>query len=384
LENRMNISSVSDKLQEEIDRQRQDIRSDGYSMSIGELVSLYESQEIEIHPEFQRFFRWSDYQKNSLIESILLGIPIPPIFVAQRDDGVWDVIDGLQRLSTIYQFLGKLKDEKGVLISPIILQETNYLPSLEGKRWEDKENEEKSLTKSQQLDFKRTKINVVIIQKESNKKTKYELFQRLNSGGSICTPQEVRSCILVSVNPQMYQWMKKLSENEDFRSCINLSETLEEEQYDMEILSKYLILRNIKIETQTISNIAGFITDKIQEAASSPSFNYEEEQKAFETTFKILNQTTKDNTFRKYDPVTDKFSRGFLLAPFEVIAMGIGYHYKKYEAVISAGEINNLDIKGNLKKMWLSEDYQNAYGRGKDSKTRVPKLIPLGRKLFDL
>jgi Protein of unknown function DUF262 len=380
----MNIISVSDKLQEEIDRQRQDIRSDGYSMSIGELVSLYESQEIEIHPEFQRFFRWSDYQKNSLIESILLGIPIPPIFVAQRDDGVWDVIDGLQRLSTIYQFLGKLKDEKGALISPIILQETNYLPSLEGKKWEDKNDEENSLTKSQQLGFKRTKINVVIIQKESNKKTKYELFQRLNSGGSICTPQEVRSCILVSVNPQMYQWMKKLSENEDFRSCINLSETLEEEQYDMEILSKYLILRNIKIETQTISNIAGFITDKIQEAASNPFFNYEEEQKAFETTFKILNQTTKENTFRKYDPATDKFSRGFLLAPFEVIAMGIGYHYKKYEAVISAGEINNLDIKGNLKQMWLSEDYQNAYGRGKDSKTRVPKLIPLGRKLFDL
>jgi Protein of unknown function DUF262 len=380
----MNISSVSDKLQEEIDRQRQDIRSDGYSMSIGELVSLYESQEIEIHPEFQRFFRWSDYQKNSLIESILLGIPIPPIFVAQRDDGVWDVIDGLQRLSTIYQFLGKLKDEKGALISPIILQETNYLPSLEGKKWEDKDDEENSLTKSQQLGFKRTKINVVIIQKESNKKTKYELFQRLNSGGSICTPQEVRSCILVSVNPQMYQWMKKLSENEDFRSCINLSETLEEEQYDMEILSKYLILRNIKIETQTISNIAGFITDKIQEAASSPSFNYEEEQKAFETTFKILNQTTKDNTFRKYDPATDKFSRGFLLAPFEVIAMGIGYHYKKYESAISSGEISNLDIKGNLKQMWLSEDYQNAYGRGKDSKTRVPKLILLGRKLFDL
>jgi Protein of unknown function DUF262 len=380
----MNISSISDKLQEEIDRQRQDIRSDGYSMSIGELVSLYESQEIEIHPEFQRFFRWSDYQKNSLIESILLGIPIPPIFVAQRDDGVWDVIDGLQRLSTIYQFLGKLKDEKGALIPPIILQETNYLPSLEGKKWEDKDDEENSLTKSQQLGFKRTKINVVIIQKESNKKTKYELFQRLNSGGSICTPQEVRSCILVSVNPQMYQWMKKLSENEDFRSCINLSETLEEEQYDMEILSKYLILRTIKIESQTISNIAGFITDKIQEAASNPSFNYAEEQKAFETTFKILNQTTKDNTFRKYDPVTDKFSRGFLLAPFEVIAMGIGYHYKKYEAVISAGEINNLDIKGNLEKMWLSEDYQNAYGRGKDSKTRVPKLIPLGRKLFNL
>jgi uncharacterized protein with ParB-like and HNH nuclease domain len=173
----MTISSVSDKLQEEIDRQRQDIRSDGYSMSIGELVSLYEGHEIEIHPEFQRFFRWSDYQKTSLIESILLGIPIPPIFVSQRDDGEWDVIDGLQRLSTIYQFLGKLKDEEGQFITPLVLQGTKYLPSLENKKWEDKYDEKNSLTKSQQLLVKRAKINVVIIQKESSSNTKYELFQ---------------------------------------------------------------------------------------------------------------------------------------------------------------------------------------------------------------
>jgi hypothetical protein len=379
----MNISSVSDKLQEEIDRQRQDIRSDGYSMSIGELVSLYESQEIEIHPEFQRFFRWSDYQKTSLIESILLGIPIPPIFVSQRDNGEWDVIDGLQRLSTIYQFLGKLKDETGRSIPPLILQRTKYLPSLENKKWEDKYDEENSLTKSQQLLVKRAKINVVIIQKESSSSTKYELFQRLNSGGSICTPQEVRSCIVVSINPPMYHWMKRLSENEDFKSCINLSEKLEEEQYDMEILSKFLILRNITMENQTISNIAGFITDKIQEAASNPLFDYDEEEKAFEITFKVLNQTTKEDTFRKYDPDTDRFSRGFLSAPFEVIATGIGYNYKKYELAIAAGKINELDIKGKLKKMWENEEYQNAYGRGKDAKTRVPKLIPLGRELFN-
>jgi Protein of unknown function DUF262 len=380
----MNISSTSDKLQEEIDRQRQDIRSDSYSMSIGELVSLYESQEIEIHPEFQRFFRWSDYQKTSLIESILLGIPIPPIFVSQRDNGEWDVIDGLQRLSTIYQFLGKLKDDSGKLISPLVLQQTKYLPSLENKKWEDKYDEKNSLTKSQQLLVKRAKINVVIIQKESSSNTKYELFQRLNSGGSICTPQEVRSCILVSINPSMYQWMKRLSENEDFKSCINLSETLEEEQYNMEILSKFLILRNMTIENQNISNIAGFITDKIQEVANNISFDYKEEEKAFNITFKILNQTTKEDTFRKYNPDTDKFSRGFLSAPFEVIATGIGYHYQQYESSLSTGKFNELNIKGKIKKMWENEEYQNAYGRGKDAKTRVPKLIPLGRELFTL
>jgi len=227
-------TNVSDKLQEEINRQGQDIRSDHYSMSIGELISLYEDNEIEIHPEFQRFFRWSDSQKTSLIESILLGIPIPPIFVSQRDSGEWDVVDGLQRLSTIYQFLGKLKDAQGELVSPLVLQGTKYLPSLENKKWDDQCDQINSLTKPLQLIIKRSKIDVIILLKESNSNTKYELFQRLNTGSSICTPQEVRSCILVSINLKMYQWMKNLSENEDFKSCINLSERLEEEQYDMD------------------------------------------------------------------------------------------------------------------------------------------------------
>ena len=52
------------------------------------------------------------YKKLNSIESILLGIPIPSIFVSQRDDGVWDVVDGVQRLSTLFQFTGVLKDEE--------------------------------------------------------------------------------------------------------------------------------------------------------------------------------------------------------------------------------------------------------------------------------
>lgn len=82
-------------LQSEIASLRTEIRTDGYPMSIGEWASLYESNELDIHPEFQRFFRWSNSQKTALIESILLGIPIPSVFVSQRDDGVWDVVDGL-------------------------------------------------------------------------------------------------------------------------------------------------------------------------------------------------------------------------------------------------------------------------------------------------
>src|SRR4051794_12792401 len=126
------MMAIQDELQDQVDRQRREIHTDAYSQSISEWISLYENNEIDIHPEFQRFFRWTLLQKTKLIESILLGIPIPPIFVSQRDDGVWDVVDGLQRLSTIYQFVGILRNEDGSRVDPLILEGTPYLPKLEG------------------------------------------------------------------------------------------------------------------------------------------------------------------------------------------------------------------------------------------------------------
>ena len=199
---------------------------------ISEWVSLYENDELDIHPEFQRFFRWSDSQKTSLIESILLGIPIPPIFVSQRPDGVWDVVDGLQRLSTIYQFLGILKDEENNAVNPLILDSTKYLPSLGGKIWEDPLDDDNSLTQDIRLIIKRSKIQASIILKESVENAKYDLFQRLNTGGSDLSPQEVRNCILVMFNKELFLWLQDLAKFEPFQECISLSDRPLSESYE--------------------------------------------------------------------------------------------------------------------------------------------------------
>ena len=180
----MNIGEQVDTLQFEIDCKRKEIRSDSYSMSVGEWISLYEQEEIEIICKFQKGFRWSDRQKTALIESILVGIPIPAIYVYQRKDGIWEVVDGLQRLSTIYQFVGILKDENGNLIPPLTLQATEYLPSLVGKIWNDIEYPEGSiqgLTPNQRLLIKKAKIDVQIMLSRSNNQLKYDLFHRLNT-----------------------------------------------------------------------------------------------------------------------------------------------------------------------------------------------------------
>lgn len=234
-------------LNDEIAVGRREIHSDGYPMSIGELINLYRDGELFIRPEFQRYYRWSQTQKSRFIESILLGIPIPSIFVSQRPDGVWEVIDGLQRLSTVFEFVGILRDEDGKLYEPLVLTKTRYLPSLENKIWESEIRGAEGIGKDNQLLIKRAKIDVKIILRESDERSKYELFERLNTGGTPLVPQEFRNSMLVAVNPERYRWLTNLSRNDHFKTCIALTDRAAEEQYDVGLVLRFLMLRRLSL-----------------------------------------------------------------------------------------------------------------------------------------
>lgn len=365
-------------LQEQIDATREDIRTDSYSMSIGELISLYEKEEIDIHPEFQRFFRWSDQQKSSFIESILLGIPIPSIFVSQRDDGIWDVVDGLQRLSTIYEFVGILrKAEQDQNESPLSLQSTTYLPSLYGKKWNDSNDLENSFTQAQRLLIKRAKIAVNIVEKESDAMIKYELFQRLNTGGSITTPQEVRNCILLMLNKDLYDLMRSLADRESFKNCITLSDRLYEEQYDMELVLRFILLFDQDIEsTKKLVglDVREFLTNNMRTMALNKDLDISHIERAFDVVFNILSESAADQSFKLYKPESNRFGGGFLLSIYEVVALGIGYNYQNLPP--------KEKILDRIKNIQSNPVYQRWSGAGVNGSRRLPHLLTLGRELF--
>jgi hypothetical protein len=100
-------------LSAEIEKAQRLVRTDAYQMSFGEIVNMYDNREIIIDPEFQRLFRWDIGQKSKFVESLLLGIPVPSIFVFEKEDGSWELIDGLQRISTILEFMGRLRSPDG-------------------------------------------------------------------------------------------------------------------------------------------------------------------------------------------------------------------------------------------------------------------------------
>lgn len=124
-------------LKDEIESAQRLVKTDAYQMSVGEVINMYKDEELVINPDFQRLFRWEIGQKSKLIESLLLGIPLPSIFVFEKEDSKWELIDGLQRVSTLLEFMGELKDPAtGELRPPTALVATKYLPSLDKAVWE--------------------------------------------------------------------------------------------------------------------------------------------------------------------------------------------------------------------------------------------------------
>ena len=90
---------------EAVERERHHVVVDMYTPTWNELIAQYKAQDVEVNPAYQRGFRWGYDQQTAYIESLLLNIPTPPVFLAEKSDGKFEVIDGLQRLSTIVKFL---------------------------------------------------------------------------------------------------------------------------------------------------------------------------------------------------------------------------------------------------------------------------------------
>ncbi len=350
-------------------------------MAVGEIVDLYRDFQLDLHPSFQVPFRWDENQKSALIESMLLGIPLPSIYLAYRSDGIWEVIDGLQRLSTIFELMGVLKDKDGTRRPPLVLARTKYLPSLEHKRWNDVDNPENALTQDQKFAIRRTRLDLKIIKDDQSK---YEIYLRLNTGGTPLSAQEIRNCILLMENPAASKMLEKLSQNPHFQDCTRLSDNALLDRFDVELVLRFLVLRKLPSEElRGIGNITSFLNDRVLNLASTGGFDLDREAAAFEWTFELLARGPGEAAFRRYSEEKSKFLGGFKLSAFESVAMGLGYYYEdllKRSLPDLANRVDDL-----TKRLWSSEEAQEALrSAGLSAAFRVGRTIELGRQIFQV
>lgn len=147
--------------------------------SLRQVVDMIQDKDIDIAPDFQRLYVWKDWQKWSLIESILLGIPLPTFYFNENEDGTMQVVDGVQRLTTIYDFV------RGEAFA---LGDVDYLKELSGLTFAE-------LGASFRRRMHNTQFVVHVIDPQTPYRVKFDIFRRINTGGSPLSSQEIRHCM---------------------------------------------------------------------------------------------------------------------------------------------------------------------------------------------
>ena len=363
-------------LEEEIEVAQRQVRTDAYQMSIGELVGMYDEGEIVIAPEFQRLFRWDIGQKSKLIESLLLGIPLPSIFVYELKNGNWELVDGLQRISTVLEFMGKLRDPDGNLTPPSILESTKYLPSLGNTIWQESEElgdeDLAALSKSQQLAIKRSRISVEILKRPSDSLTKFDLFQRLNSGGTLANAQELRNCIILMVNAAYFREIRNSAEKENFKTLTRVSESQAEKQRHIEWACRLLVQTLIPYDRSL--DVGEYVDEGIITLAEIGKLK--EPSRLIDGTFDLLKSASGDDALRRISP--DGHSGRVSLVGLDCIATGVA---KNLKAIKKLPEPEKFVIE-KIEKFWLQPEIETFVTPGLRGTIRIQRTIPFGDQWF--
>lgn len=260
------------------------------------IKSMLDSEDYKLDPEYQRRKRWDTGKKSRLIESFIMNVPLPPIFLYEYDYSKFEVMDGLQRLTTIYDFYS----------GNFALESMGYWKELEGKTYHD-------LPEEIQKGIDRRYISSIVLLEETAKtqveaeELKQIVFERLNSGGEKLTPQETRNALY---NGRFNQLCIKLSENEKFRVMWGIPIDGEEELLKSEIYRKMgdveLVLRFFAY--RFLDDITGTVEEFLDAYLKNANNFSEETLEGLETLFNDTIETIYE-IFREEAFLSPKYER---------------------------------------------------------------------------
>lgn len=367
------LAIQEDNLEKEISKERSRLSSDRMDISFGEIINLYKNKELIIRPEYQRLYRWNDFQKTALIESILLGIPIPPIFVSEDENGIWELVDGLQRVTTFISFFGELDendfnlqatpenndDEEYNLLNKWILKAGSLVENLEGFDID-------TLPKKYTINLKRAVCRVEILRGESNTFMKYELFKRLNAGGTKANPQEIRNAIYRQFDTRLNNLLEELSQNELFKKLTKLSEKKQRELYDQELVLRFIAFVN-NIENIN-ENTENFLNLFMEQAVKNKHFEYDEYQSLFKEVLGIIDSLGDENVFRNEN-------KSFVPALYEGITIGVAQNLAIYRESIEL-------LRKKIAELKKDDDFKKFSGSASNSRSRIKKRLSRASAIF--
>lgn len=288
---------------------------------------------------------------------------------AEDEKGVWELVDGLQRISTVLEFMGLLKDEDEVLQTPSKLVRAGHkprIPSLDHVSFAD-------LSLQARLAIKRAGCRVEVIKIGSKPTMKYEVFERLNTGGSELTAQEVRNCIFRATKPDFVEWIEDLAKFKPFSENLLLSELQGSTMFDRGLILRYLTLKNAWQEFE--HDVEPFITDYIREVLEEErDFDRHQEDQLFRQTFRLISSAMGEDAWRHVRG--GKHKGPLFVYLFETVSVGIALNIDQMRT------LKVSDLRKRITKFKQHPTFVHNPGAGANIKSRLRNRMEFACTFF--
>lgn len=302
--------------------------------SIREFQAMEQDGDLILQPDYQRKYVMDIKLASRLVESILMDVPIPVIYLAEESDGRYSVIDGQQRLTSFISFLhGKFPDGKEFILSGLkVLKELNRFKFAD-------------LDKEYQMKIKTTTIHTIIIKRESHEDIKFEIFERLNTGSIKLNEDEIRNT--------MYRgsYIKLLSELE---RNILFHQLVRKDNFKKRMIYRGMILRFFAFSEKSYLNykpsMKQFCNKELRDNQNMGAEKINEYKERFIKCLDLVKTIFGDNAFRRFKPGDNDSTNGdwtisrINMALFDIQMCGF-LHYDKHQIIQNADRIREALIE---------------------------------------
>jgi hypothetical protein len=289
-----------DELEKAWEKRQRELITSVLDYNLSTLSDLITNKQIDLSPRYQRRDRWKPPRQSMLIESFLMNVPIPPIFLNEDNYGTYSVIDGKQRLTAIHQFMrGRLK-----------LQGLKVFQELNGKTIDDLSANFRNVIAT------RSNLRATIILRQSDNDVKFEVFRRLNTGGVRLNAQEIRNSTWPG---PLNDLLLDLSETPIFQSLVGIvkpeSSTLYKEMRDVELVLRFMTFRT---SWQTFKGGMSRKMDEFMAENQRPGKPQLDAMRSdFVNALNVVHTAFDQNAFRRFTPETGLWRKPILAALFD-------------------------------------------------------------------
>lgn len=367
---------IVDEIEEEVSEYSDDalfnITSFGADMSFRELITMYEEGDLE-KPEMQRNYVWNKNEASRFIDSILLGLPVPSIFLAKTSDEKRLIVDGYQRIMTVFDYVKRgVFGGDGKSFSLSNSENIN-------ERWRGRTFQE--LQPEEQRKIRTSSIHAIVFeQKEPKDDTgMYQIFERINTSGRSLKPQEIRNCVY---HGKFNSLLIKLNKNTNWRKIFGMFEE-EPRMADIELLLRmfaFADLHNQKENKQKQINLVKYLNTYMKYNSELDKISEEMLKDEFEEIINFFADRFNEHLFRngKYKDGEVVFSNKINPAIVDAV----------YSATLFTKEQYGLNsiVEGDLSKKYDmligNDDFQEVISKRTTNVDNIRKRAQLAAELL--